>query len=207
MPVAYTSDIVLRCNGAVRGVPDWVLYAGAACYAVWTFRLGLTGGLGVEPIKELEHRYGMAGFYFIILGLAVTPVRQWTGGNLSCWRRAIGLIAFFFIFAHLSVWLLLDVQMLSEIGKDIMKRPYITIGMAAFILMIPLAVTSNNFSMRKLGPVRWRKLHKLTYVITILGCLHYLMQVRGFRLEAVAYTVIIAVLLIARLRIGSAKKT
>ena len=134
-------------------------------------------------------------------------MRQWTGVNLICWRRASGLIAFFFILAHLLVWLLLDVQMLSAIGKDIVKRPYITVGMAAFVLMIPLALTSNNWSMRRLGPVRWRKLHKLTYVITILGCLHYLLQVRGFRLEAVAYTVIIAVLLIARLRMGSAKKS
>lgn len=207
MPVADTSDIVLRCNGAVRGVPDWILYIGAAAYAAWVFWLGLTGGLGIEPIKELEHRYGMAGFYFVIIGLAVTPMRQWTGVNLICWRRAIGLIAFFFILAHLLVWLLLDVQMLSAIGKDIVKRPYITVGMAAFVLMIPLALTSNNWSMRRLGPVRWRKLHKLTYVITILGCLHYLLQVRGFRLEAVAYTVIIAVLLIARLRMGSAKKS
>lgn len=204
--MAPSPDIVVRCNGAARRVPDWILYGGAAAYAVWIFWLGLTGGLGVEPIKELEHRYGMAGFYFVMAGLAVTPLKTWTGVNLVCWRRAIGLIAFFFIMAHLLVWLVLDVQMLSAIGKDILKRPYITIGMAAFVLMIPLAVTSNNLSMRKLGPLRWRKLHKLTYAITILGLLHYLMQVRGFRIEALIYAVIIVGLLITRLQISGTRK-
>ena len=97
--------------------------------------------------------------------------------------------------------------MLSEVGKDIVKRPYITVGMAAFVLMIPLALTSNNWSLRKLGPVRWRRLHKLTYVITILGCLHYLMQVRGFRIEAVVYTGLIVLLLVARLKMGAVRKS
>ena len=191
-------DVVGRCNRTVRSVPDWILYALAAAYVAWLFYLGVTGGLGVEPIKALEHRYGMAGFWALIAVLAVTPLRRWFGVNLMSWRRAVGLIAFFFICCHLLVWLILDVQMLSEIGKDIMKRPYITIGMAAFVLMVPLALTSNNWSVRKLGPLRWRTLHKLTYAIALLGCLHYLMQVRGFRLESLVYVGLVVGLLLTR---------
>ena len=206
MASTETIDIVGTCNSTVRRVPDWILYAAAAAYASWLFWLGLTGGLGMEPIKELEHRYGMAGLWALIAGLAITPMRRWTGVSFLCWRRAVGLVTFFFILCHLLVWLLLDVQMLSEIGKDIMKRPYITIGMAAFVLLIPLALTSNNWSVRKLGAMRWRQLHKLTYAIAVLGCLHYLMQVRGFRLEALVYTVLIVGLLLARLDFGKRKR-
>ncbi|MEM8572920.1 MAG: protein-methionine-sulfoxide reductase heme-binding subunit MsrQ, partial [Pseudomonadota bacterium] len=145
-----------------------------------------------------QHRYGMAGFWALIAGFAVTPLREWTGINLICWRRALGLTAFLFITCHLLVWLLLDIQSMSAIGKDIAKRPFITIGMAAFVLMVPLAFTSTNWAMRKMGPVRWRRLHKLMYAVVALGFVHYLMQVRGFRPEAVVYTAIIAVLFLAR---------
>ncbi|MCV6597657.1 MAG: protein-methionine-sulfoxide reductase heme-binding subunit MsrQ [Mangrovicoccus sp.] len=191
-------NIVGRCNGAARRVPEWMLYAGAGGYGVWLFYAGLTGGLGVEPIKELEHRYGMAGLWLLIAGLAVSPLRSRLGLNFLCWRRAIGLAAFFFILCHFLVWLLLDVQQPAAIAKDLIKRPYITLGMGALILMLPLALSSNNWAMRKLGPLRWRRLHQLTYAVALLGCLHYLMQLRGLRLEPLVYGGAIFLLLALR---------
>ena len=187
-------------NRGLRRLPSWPLYILCAAHIVWLFYLGLTGGLGVEPIKALEHAYGEAGLQLLVVTLAVTPLRRYVGLNLLKFRRALGLAAFFYIAAHLLVWLVLDVQLLSQIWADIVKRPYITVGMAGFALLLPLAVTSNTLSLRKLGAVRWRKLHRLTYVAAILGAVHFLMLVKGLQLEPIAYLLAVLVLLGSRYR-------
>ena len=189
-----------RINLATSKLPPWLLYLVAVIPPVWLLWQGATGGRGVEPIKELEHRMGELALQLFIASLAITPLRSWTGINLIRFRRAIGLTAFFYVFLHLLVWLVLDVQILSEIWADIIKRPYITIGMIAFTLMIPLAVTSNNLSIRKLGPKRWRQLHKLTYAAGILGALHFVMLAKGFQIEPLVYMAIVLGLLMARIR-------
>jgi sulfoxide reductase heme-binding subunit YedZ len=166
---------------------------------VWFLWLGLTGGLGVEPIKALEHRLGELALQMLIASLAVTPLRTWTGVNLTRFRRALGLLTFFYVFLHLLVWLVLDVQILAQIWGDILKRPYITIGMVAFLLMIPLAVTSNDFSLRRLGPKRWKRLHKLTYAAGVLGAVHFVMVAKGFQIEPLVYLTLVLGLLAARL--------
>ena len=114
--------------------------------------LGLTGGLGAEPIQALEHKLGEFALQLLMAGLVFTPLRNHTGINLIKIRRAVGLIAFLYVFLHLLVWLILDVQVLSEIVADILKRPYITVGMISFLLMVPLAVTFMDFpnALRKL---------------------------------------------------------
>jgi sulfoxide reductase heme-binding subunit YedZ len=186
-------------NTAMRRVPAWTVYIVGIAYSAWLFYLGLTGGLGVEPIKSLEHAYGLLGLQLLIAGLAVTPLRNYTGVNLIKFRRAIGLMTFYYILLHLLVWLVLDVQILSQIWADILKRKYITVGMAAFVLMIPLALTSNNRALRKIGPVRWRQLHKLTYAVAIMGALHFLWLVKGIQLEPILYTAAIGILLATRI--------
>ena len=98
------------------------------------------------------------------------------------------------------IWLVLDVQAPSRIWADIVKRPYITVGMVAFVLLIPLVATSNNWSLRKLGPKRWRRLHQLTYAVGILGALHFVMLVKGFPIEPLIYMALILGLLAFRLR-------
>ena len=113
-------------------------------------------------------------------------------------RRAIGLSCFFFVVAHLMVWAVLDVQALGRVWADIVKRPYITVGMAGFALLLPLAVTSNNLSVRRLGPA-WRKLHKLTYPAAVLGAVHYVMLVKGWQVEPLIYLAVIVTLLALRL--------
>ncbi len=180
-------DLAARLNSALRPLPAWPVYILCAAHIGWLFYLGLTGGLGVEPINALEHAYGETGLKLLVVTLAVTPLRRFTGVSLLKFRRALGLSAFFYILAHLLVWLVLDVQLIGQIWADIVKRPYITVGMAAFALMIPLAVTSNNRALRKMGPVRWRKLHKLTYAAAILGAIHFVMLVKGLQIEPLVY--------------------
>jgi sulfoxide reductase heme-binding subunit YedZ len=188
-----------RINVFARKIPVPLVYIGGILPSVWLFYLGFTGGLGEEPIKELEHELGEIALQLLIVGLCITPLRRYLGINLIKFRRAIGLVAFFYVTLHLLVWLFLDVQILSQIWADILKRPYITVGMGAFVLMVPLALTSNNSSLRKHGPTTWRKLHKLTYGIALLGAVHFIMVSKGLQLEPLLYLASILGLLVLRL--------
>lgn len=186
-------------NSALRRVPVWLVYLLAVVPPVWLFYQAVTGGLGVDPVKGLELGVGKWGLQVLVASLAITPLRKFTGVSLIKFRRAISLIGFFYIFLHLLVWLVLDVQIVSQIWADILKRPYITIGMSAFALMLPLAITSNNWSLRKLGLVRWRRLHKLTYLALVLGGIHYTMISKVWQPEALAYLAGILILLATRI--------
>lgn len=186
-------------NDVLRRVPAWPVYLLGAAWAGWLFWLGLTGGLGPEPINALERRYGEVALWLLIAGLGVTPLRTWTGVQLLKFRRALGLTAFGFVVAHLAVWAVLDLQSLSRIGEELVKRPYITIGFAAFLLMVPLAVTSNNAAIRRMGALAWRKLHRLTYGAVLLGAVHYVWLVKGWPAEPFVYLAVILVLLALRL--------
>lgn len=190
--------ITARLNAALRRVPIWLLYIVAVIPPVWLFMQGLGGRLGVDPVKAMEHQMGLWGLQILIATLAITPLRTHLGINAIRLRRALGLIGFFYILLHLLVWLVLDVQIPRQILGDIYKRPYITIGMAAFVLMLPLALTSNNLALRKLGPRRWRRLHRATYVILLLGAVHYVMVVRGWQLQPLTYLALIVILLVLR---------
>lgn len=190
--------LMSRVNAGLRRVPAWTLYIAGAAWGGWLFWLGATGGLGVEPIEALEHRYGELALQLIVAGLAVTPLRHWAGLNLMPFRRAIGVLAFFFVLAHFLVWAVLDVQRLSAIWADILERPYVTIGMAGFVMLIPLAVTSNNWSVRKLGGIAWRKLHRLVYPAALLGAVHYVWLAKGFQVEPLVYLGVITGLIALR---------
>lgn len=190
--------VVDGINTIARKVPAWPLYLLAVIPVVWVFWAGATGALGPEPIKEIEHRLGLWGLQVLIASLCITPLRTHLAINLIKFRRAIGLIAFFYIFAHLLVWLVLDVQILSQIWGDILKRPYITIGMVGFLLLIPLAITSNDLSIRRIGAVAWRRMHKLVYASVLLGGVHYLMLSKGFQWEPIIYLCGIVALLALR---------
>ena len=157
--------------------------------------------LGADPVKRLIHACGITALNLLLVTLAVTPVRQITGLNsLVRLRRMLGLFAFFYALAHFSVYLSLDqVFDLKAVGADILKRPYITIGMAALLLLIPLAVTSTNGMMRRLGR-RWTKLHRLVYVIAALGLWHFWWQVKADIREPLIYAGIFALLMAWRLK-------
>lgn len=185
-------------NSILRKIPTWGLYLIGALYPLMLLYAGVTGGLGVDPVKALEHALGERALQLLVLGLAVTPLRRFVGLNLMKFRRAIGVLTFCYVTLHLLVWLVLDVQIVSQILADIAKRPYITIGMAGFVLMLPLALTSNNRSVKRLGR-KWKRLHLLTYPAAALGGLHYVMLVKGFQLEPLIYLAAILMLLATRL--------
>lgn len=184
-------------NRWLRRVPAWPLYILGALYPAWLLYEGLTGGLGVDPVKAMEHALGKAGLQLLLLTLLISPLRRFAGLNLLKFRRALGLLTFSYIGLHLLVWFVLDVQIASQVWADIVKRPYVTIGMAGFLLMVPLALTSNNWSVRRLGR-RWMSLHKLTYVVAILGAVHYVMLVKGFQVEPLLYLLGVVVILALR---------
>jgi sulfoxide reductase heme-binding subunit YedZ len=152
--------------------------------------------LGANPIEEIQDTFGEWGLRFLVITLAVTPLRDWF--NLP-WlvqlRRMLGLYAFFYVVMHFLNWLILDQGLYwSGILEDIGKRPFITIGFAALLLLIPLAVTSTNKMMRRLGK-RWKSLHRLVYLISLLGVWHYYWQVKSDVTEPLIYLAIVLVLL------------
>jgi len=187
-----------RLNTIARRVPTWVVYIVGLLPIPWLLFQAQTGGLGAEPIKALEKELGLLALQLLIAGLAITPARRYLRLNLIKFRRALGLLAFIYVSLHLLVWLVLDVWILSQIWADILKRPYITIGMAGFACLVPLAATSNNFSIRKLGAT-WRKLHRLTYLAAILAGVHFIWLVKGFQIEPLLYMAAILALLLLRL--------
>lgn len=158
---------------------------------------GLT--LGANPIEALLHELGLWGLKFLLLTLGVTPLRRWSGWNwLIGYRRMLGLFSFFYILLHFAVYAVLDQGLyLSGIVEDVLKRPYITLGMAGLLMLVPLAVTSTKGWMRRLGK-RWQKLHRLVYVIAILGVWHFYWQVKLDTLEPLIYALVLAGLLGAR---------
>lgn len=184
-------------NRLARKVPVPVVYLAYLIPVPVLLYLAQTGGLGREPITALERELGEIALQLLVIGLCITPLRRFVGINLLKFRRAIGLLAFIYVALHLLVWAVLDVQSLERVWTDIVKRPYITIGMGAFVLMLPLALTSNNWSVRWLGPV-WRTLHKLTYVVACLGALHYVWLAKGFQIEPLIYLAVIASLIALR---------
>jgi sulfoxide reductase heme-binding subunit YedZ len=177
----------------------------AACMAPVVYlalaAFGVAGlGLGANPVEKLLHEMGRWGLKFLLLTLAVTPLRRWIGWNwLIGYRRMLGLFAFFYTLLHFTVYAVLDQGLaLGRIVEDIIERPYITLGVAALLLMVPLATTSTRAMMRRLGK-RWLKLHRLVYVVAILGVWHFYWQVKLDTLQATVYALILAVLLLARL--------
>lgn len=193
------AGVAARINSALRVLPPASIYVAAAAWAGWLFWLGATGGLGAEPINALERAYGDAALKLLVAGLAVTPMRRFLGINALRFRRAIGVSCFFFVLAHVLVWAALDLRSVSAIWADIVKRPYITVGMLGFLLLVPLAVTSNALSLRRMGASAWRRLHRLVYPAAILGGLHYLWIAKGFALEPIVYALVILALLMLRL--------
>ena len=168
----------------------------------WTCAaLGLFGlSLGADPVKKLEHECGKTALNLLMITLSVTPVRSLTGlPQLLRLRRMLGLFAFFYAVVHFTIYLVLDLELnFRLLGADIAKRPYITIGFTALVLLVPLALTSTNGMMRRLG-ARWQRLHRLIYPIAALAVWHFYWQVKRDVREPLLYLGILALLLGYRL--------
>ena len=168
--------------------------------ALWLAFRAFTGRLGVNPVEDLLLTTGLWAFRLLLVTLAITPVRRLTGWNrVIQFRRMLGLFAFFYAIVHLSIYVVLDQGLALEfILADIAKRRFITAGMAAFLLMIPLALTSTKASIRRLGR-RWQTLHRLVYFSALFASLHFIWKVKVIIGEPVYYAAVLGALLGFRL--------
>ncbi|MFN0305844.1 MAG: sulfite oxidase heme-binding subunit YedZ [Burkholderiales bacterium] len=156
--------------------------------------------LGANPIEFITRSTGTWTLVFLLITLGVTPLRRLTGWAwMLRFRRMLGLFAFFYGVLHFTTYIWLDQFFdAEEIVKDIIKRPFITIGFTAFLLMIPLAVTSTSTMVRRLGGRRWRQLHRLVYVLAVCAVVHYWWLVKRDLTEPILYALVLAILLGAR---------
>jgi sulfoxide reductase heme-binding subunit YedZ len=190
----------------IRRVAKPIVFVAALMPFAIMGRDTLTGNLAAEPIKDLTHRTGLTTLVLLMGTLAVTPLRRLTGLNaLVNLRRMVGLFAFFYATLHCGIYVA-DQSVFSGQGlslrlvaQDVAKRPYITVGFTAFLMLVSLAVTSTKGWIRRLGGRRWQSLHRLVYVAAALGVLHFLWLVKAdIRLPA-TYGVVLVALLAARL--------
>lgn len=189
-------------NQTARRIPAYTIYIAGIALAAWTIYAALATP---DPAKVLERDLGTRGLQILIATLCITPLR-WYGVNLLKFRRALGLMGFMFITLHFLTWMLLDLALRwSEILTDLTKRPFIIVGFLAFVALIPLAVTSNNAMIKRLGAARWKQLHWLAYPATLAGAVHFVMIGKVYTLESALYFLAVAGLLIAR-RLKSRKK-
>ena len=182
----------------VRRVIKPVLFIACLLPLTWLLAraFGFGGSLGANPIEMIQDTLGQWGLRLLVITLAITPLRDWFNASwLISLRRMLGLFAFTYVLLHFLTWLVLDQGLYwSGVLADIAKRPFITLGFLAFVLLMPLAITSTNKMMRRLGK-RWKTLHRLVYLIAILGVWHYYWQVKADVREPLIYAAIVAVLL------------
>jgi sulfoxide reductase heme-binding subunit YedZ len=166
----------------------------------WIIGNAFVGDLGANPVETITHQTGDWTLRFLILTLFLTPLKNWTGiSQFIRYRRMTGLFVYFYASCHFLIWFLADHALdVNSMIEDIIKRPYITIGFSAFLLLTPLALTSNKWSMKKLAR-KWKTLHQLVYVIITLGVIHFLWLVKADYLEPMIYAVIVLFLLLIRL--------
>jgi sulfoxide reductase heme-binding subunit YedZ len=161
----------------------------------------VTNNLGADPTATITFATGLATLRILTISLAITPVRRLSPrlGWLIKFRRLLGLFAFFYASLHLLTYIALYASFdINSMAADIAKRRYITAGVAAWLLLLPLAVTSTNWAIRKLGGKRWNRLHKLVYAAAVCGVIHYWWQVKPGVITPITITVVLAVLLLAR---------
>ena len=177
---------------------QWGIYVVGLTPALWSFWLAATNQLGANPVKEFEHVLGLWALRFLILTLLVTPLRDLFRLNFLPYRRALGLLAFYYVAMHFATYIILDRGLnWPEIVKDVTQRWFIIFGFIGFVMLIPLAITSNQWSIRKLKS-GWQSLHRLIYIIALAGSLHFLMSVKSWPPEPLIYGLIIIVLVLWR---------
>jgi sulfoxide reductase heme-binding subunit YedZ len=156
-------------------------------------------GLGANPVEKLTHGTGDWTLRLLLITLGISPLRQWTGqAAFARFRRMLGLYTFFYGCCHFSIWFIADHSLdVAGMVEDIVKRPYITLGFSALMLMLPLAITSSQAMIRRLGK-KWKTLHQLVYLIISLGILHFVWLVKADYLEPTIYAIIALILLVHR---------
>jgi len=176
-----------RINAFARRVPTWVVYLLGLvplAFLVWG---AVFGGLGPDPVKAIERGLGERGLQFLLASLAITPLRR-VGLNLIRFRRALGLLSFLYVALHLTAWVWLDMGLRwSEMAADLTKRPFVIVGMIGFLALVPLAATSWNGAIRRMGAAAWNRLHKLAYLAILAGVLHLALLSKVWTVEVLVY--------------------
>lgn len=189
-----------RINALARRLPTGVVWGASALPFVWLVWAAAVGQLGPDPVKAVELQLGLWGLQFLLASLCISPLRR-IGLNLIRFRRALGVMAFFYIAMHFLAWVVLDMGLRwDEILADLWKRPYVIVGMIGLLAMAPLAVTSTDAAIRRMGTQGWRRLHRLAYAAAAAGVVHFLLLVKGWQAEPLLYAAAVAAVLLLRLR-------
>ena len=188
-----------QVNAWLRRLPVWAAWlVGLIPLALLVWDT-LQGHLGVDPVRDIEHRLGRTAIYFLMATLTVTPVLRLLRVNMVRFRQALGLICFTYVACHLLAWVVFDMGLLwAQMARDIVKRPYLIFGMLAFVMLLALAVTSNRFSIRRMR-AGWRRLHRLIYPAAILAAVHWLWALKVW--ESWPLTILAAILVLLSLRL------
>ena len=165
------------------------------------FYWGVVNQLGPDPLRFLEHKYGELGLVFLLITLSISPLLRYTKINLVKFRRCFGLVAFYYIVSHILVYFFLDIGLSMDLLlSDLQKRYYIIAGFFAFITLIPMALTSNNFAVRKLNIRTWNKIHSFVYIAIILSIFHFILMSKTWTGELYFYTLVTVIILVLKLK-------
>lgn len=176
-----------RINRLARRVPTWVVYLLGLVPLGLLIWGAVFGGIGPDPVKAIERGLGERGLQLLLASLAITPLRR-VGLNLLRFRRALGLLSFLYVSLHLTAWVWLDMGLRwSEMLADLTKRPFVILGMIGFLVMVPLAATSWNGAIRRMGAAAWNRLHKLAYVAILAGAVHLALISKIWTTEILIY--------------------
>lgn len=185
--------------GWLRRIPIWAVWLAGLIPLALLVVDTLAGRLGVEPVRDIEHRLGRTALYFLIASLAVSPLLLLAGVNLVRFRRVLGLLCFTYAALHMLAWVNMDMAFLwNQMGRDLLKRPYLFMGMASFTMLLALALTSTDGAIRRMGAGAWRKLHRLIYLAAPLAALHWVWSLKSFPVRPLAWLLVILAILALR---------
>lgn len=187
-------------NARLRQLPEWGVWAAGSLPLMLLVWDAVFSKLGVDPISTMEHRLGRTAIYFLIASLTVTPLMRFARVNAVPFRRALGLLAASYAGLHIAAWIVFDMGLRWEqMLKDVIKRPYLLFGAGALLVLLALAATSSKWAIRRMGGVRWKRLHRAVYVAVMLAGLHWLWVYKTWHTKPLIFAAMILALLAVRL--------
>ena len=191
----------MTLNTLFRSLPVPLVYFFLLIPIPFYFFLGVANRLGPDPLRYLEHKYGELGLIFLLVTLSISPILRYPKINLVRFRRCIGLVSFYYIVSHVCIYVFLDIGLsLEMLMSDLKKRYYIIAGFFAFITLIPLAVTSNNYAVRKFNIRTWKKIHNFIYIAIILSIFHFILMSKTWTGELYFYIAVTVIILILKIK-------
>ena len=191
----------MRFKAIFRHLPVSLLYFILLTPIPLYFYWGVVNQLGPDPLRFIEHKYGELGLVFLLITLSISPLLRYAKINLVKFRRCFGLVAFYYIVSHILVYFFLDIGLSMDLLlSDLQKRYYIIAGFFALITLIPMALTSNNFAVRKLNIRTWNKIHSFVYIAIILSIFHFILMSKTWTEELFFYTLVTVIIIALKLK-------